>query len=86
MCTVSREVVIGMIEINHVVQLVGWNEQGSVVRAVGSDASVRVFARLRQPSDVVTDPAPSSVASVDPALSMVGLEALQQSAKILIGG
>ncbi len=86
MCSVSRGVVIRVVEINHIVKLVGWNQQGSVVGAVRSDSSVSVFTRFRQTGNIVADPAPSSVTSIDPALWVIALETLEQSAKILIGG
>src|ERR1039458_389841 len=78
--------VVGMIVINHVVQLVGWNKQGSVVSAIRPDTSICVFARFSQEGDVVADPAPASVTSIDSALGMIALKTLQQFAKILIGG
>src|ERR1039458_4350606 len=85
MGAIGRGAVIRMIKINYIVKLVGWNKQGSVIRAIGTDATIRVFARLRQSSDEITDPAPSSIASVDPALGMIALEALEQITKIMIG-
>jgi hypothetical protein len=75
-----------MIEINHIVELVWRNQKGSVVGAVWSDAPVSVFARLRQTGDIVADPPPSSVTSVNPACGMIVLETLEQFAKSLIGG
>jgi hypothetical protein len=75
-----------MVEIDHVVEFVGRNEQGSVVSAVGPNTSVRVFSRLCEPGDIVADPASSSVASVDPAFGMGAFETLKQFAEILIGG
>src|SRR5260370_40628674 len=86
MCSVSRGVVIRVVEVNHIVEFVRWNQQRSVVGAIGADAPVSVFTRLRQTGDIVADPAPSSVTSVDPALGMIALETLEQLAKILIGG
>src|ERR1700680_501607 len=85
MRAVGGGVVIRVVEINHVVEFVGGNQQGSVIGAVRSNAPVSVFARLRQTGNFVTDPAPSSVTSIDPALGMIVLETLEQFAKILVG-
>ena len=86
MCAVTSRTVISVIEINHIVELVWRNQERSVIRAVGADAAIGIFARLGQPSDVIADPASSAVASVDPALRMIALELLEHFAEILIGG
>src|SRR5271154_590347 len=77
--------IVSVIQIDYVVQLIWRNQQGCVVRAIRSHAAVGVFPGIGEARDVVTDPASSAVASVDPALGMIVLEALENSTKILIG-
>src|SRR5271167_4912616 len=85
MDAVSRGLVVCVIEINHVVKFVGWNEQRGVVGAIGPDTAICVFTGLGQASDVIADPASSAVTGVDPASRMVLFEPLKQIAKFLIG-